>query len=69
MAMGPQLLGHVLLNFSVKYVSASVVAAMILLEPVGAAALAAAVLGEAPTAGEAVGGLIILLGVGVATRP
>jgi drug/metabolite transporter (DMT)-like permease len=69
MALGPQLLGHVLLNFSVKYVSASVVAAMILLEPVGAAALAAVVLGEAPTAGEALGGLIILLGVGVATRP
>jgi drug/metabolite transporter (DMT)-like permease len=69
MALGPQLLGHVLLNFSVKYVSASVVAAMILLEPVGAAALAAVALGEAPTAGEALGGLIILLGVGVATRP
>ena len=28
MALGPQLLGHVLLNFSVKYVSASVVAAV-----------------------------------------
>ncbi|MCK6520065.1 DMT family transporter [Myxococcota bacterium] len=69
MALGPQLLGHVLLNFSVKYVSASVVAAMILLEPVGASALAALALGEAPTAGEALGGLVILLGVGLATRP
>lgn len=68
MALGPQLLGHVGLNFAVRYVKASTVAALILLEPVGATVLAALVLGETPAAAEVAGGVVVLLGVGLATR-
>ncbi|SDF57611.1 Threonine/homoserine efflux transporter RhtA [Limimonas halophila] len=65
MAVGPTLLGHSILNWSVKWVGASVIAVAILFEPVGASALAYAVLGEVPVATQYAGGAVILLGIGI----
>ncbi len=69
MALGPQLLGHIGFNYSVRYLPAYVVTAAVLLEPVGAAVLGAALLGELPTWTEMLGALVVLVGVGVATSP
>jgi len=68
MAVGPTLLGHSVLNWSVKWVGASVIAVAILFEPVGASALAYAVLGEAPVWTQYLGGAVILLGIWVFMR-
>jgi drug/metabolite transporter (DMT)-like permease len=68
LALGPQLVGHIGFNYAVGYVPASVVSAVILLEPVGATLIAAAVLGEIPTTREALAGLVVLAGVAIATR-
>ncbi len=67
LGLGPQLLGHMGLNYAVRYLPAATVAAVTLLEPAGAAALGAAVLGEIPSGIEVLGGVIAILGVGVAT--
>ena len=66
MALGPQLIGHVGFNYAVRYVPAAIVGAVILLEPVGATALAAVILGELPRVTDLLGGAAILVGVGVA---
>lgn len=69
LSLGPQLLGHIGFNYSVRYLPAYVVTAAVLLEPVGAAILGVLVLSELPTGGEVVGSLVVLLGVAVATWP
>ncbi len=70
LALGPQLLGHIGFNWAVRYVPASVIAAVILLEPVGASGLAAVFLGELPKATDGAWALVLLIGVGVAVwRP
>ena len=69
LTLGPQLLGHIGFNYSVRYLPAYVVTAAVLLEPVGAAALGAAVLGEIPTQAEMLGAAVVLVGVGLATVP
>lgn len=65
--LGPQLLGHQGSNYAVAWLPASVVAAVLLLEPVGATLLAALLLGEIPTPMAAVGGLLVVGGVVRAT--
>lgn len=67
LTLGPQLLGHIGMNYAVGYLSAAVVSAAILLEPVGAAILGAVILGELPGPLEWVGGAVVLAGVGIAT--
>jgi len=67
LTLGPQLLGHIGLNYAVGYLPAAVVSAAILLEPVGAAVLGAVLLGEIPGPVECVGALVVLAGVGLAT--
>ena len=67
LTLGPQLLGHIGLNYSVRFMSAATVSAVVLVEPVGAAALGALVLGEIPTLQELIGGAVVLVGVGIAT--
>ena len=67
MALGPQLVGHVGFTWAVRYVPATIVGAVILLEPVGATALGAAVLDEWPSMSETAGALVIVLGVAAAT--
>lgn len=67
LTLGPQLLGHIGLNYAVRFLPAATVSAVVLLEPVGAAALGALVLDEIPGPWELAGGAIVLVGVGVAT--
>jgi drug/metabolite transporter (DMT)-like permease len=70
LALGPQLLGHIGLNYAVRYVSAALVSALILFEPVGATVLGAVVLGELPVPRELAGGLLILAGLaGITVMP
>jgi drug/metabolite transporter (DMT)-like permease len=59
----PQLVGHTSVNLAVRRLPATVVSAAILGEPVGAALLGWAFLGEVPTAKELAGGLVILAGL------
>lgn len=69
MAAGPQLLGHIGLNYAVRYLPAAVVSLVVLLEPAGAAVLAGLVLGEWASPQEWAGAAVILLGVALATAP
>jgi len=59
----PQLLGHSLLNWSLGWLPAPLVAVAILAEPVVSTLLAIPVLGELPGPGVAAGGLVTLAGV------
>ncbi|MBI4497024.1 MAG: DMT family transporter [Chloroflexi bacterium] len=68
LGLGPQVIGHSLLNWSLGYLPAVLVSTAVMAEPVGASALAAALLGEIPTSGELAGGLLILLGVSLALK-
>jgi drug/metabolite transporter (DMT)-like permease len=68
LALGPQLLGHNGVNYCLRYVRASTLSAMILLEPLGAAILAAFLFHEIPGVLEAAGGIVVLVGVLIATR-
>ena len=69
MALGPQLIGHNSINWSLGYLPAVVVAIAILGEPVGTTALAALILDELPSFVELIGGVIVLSGVFLALRP
>jgi len=64
----PQLLGHLSLNWSLRFVSATLVTTAVLGEPVGATALAFAILGEVPTISQIGGGILVLVGIFVAFR-
>ena len=68
LAAGPQLLGHTSLNYSLRYVSAAFVSVALLGEPIGSAILALIVLKEIPTSLELVGGIVILVGIYLASR-
>ena len=66
LALVPQLLGHMSLNWALRFLPATMVTVAILGEPVGATTLAWFVLGEMPTLTEVVGAVLMLLGIGVA---
>ena len=66
LALVPQLLGHMSLNWALRFLPATMVTIAILGEPVGASALAFIVLGELPTVLEVLGALLIFLGIGIA---
>jgi drug/metabolite transporter (DMT)-like permease len=66
LALVPQLLGHSLLNWSLRWLSGTSVAVAILAEPVVSTALAIPVLGERPRLHQLVGGGILLVGVALA---
>jgi len=68
LALGPQLLGHTMLNWALKYTSAATVAVAILGEPVGSTILAYFILSEGITPLKALGGLLILVGIYLASR-
>lgn len=59
----PQLLGHSLFNWSLKYISAAYVSLTLLGEPIGTIILAFFFLKESPTLLEGVGALLILIGI------
>lgn len=59
----PQLLGHSLFNWSLKYISAAYVSLTLLGEPIGTIFLALIFLKESPTLLEGVGAVLILVGI------
>lgn len=69
LAVGPQLLGHTSFNYGLRYLSAAYVSVALLGEPIGSITLAYLILNEAPTTLEMVGGIIILVGIYLASRP
>ncbi|WP_079507575.1 DMT family transporter [Mesobacillus jeotgali] len=63
LALIPTLLGHTLFNWSIKWISASVISMAILFEPVGATVLAFYLLGEKVILTQIIGGLIVIAGI------
>jgi drug/metabolite transporter (DMT)-like permease len=75
LAVIPQIGGHTLYNWSLRWVPAPVVSLSLVGEPVGSSLLAWAILNQVPSAGVAAGALLALLGIyltvygqGTATR-
>ena len=68
LAVVPQLLGHTSLNWSLRFVSATLVTIAVLGEPVLATTFAFVILNEAPTITEVIGGTLILVGIFAAFR-
>jgi drug/metabolite transporter (DMT)-like permease len=66
--LGPQLLGHTVLNWALEFVRASLVSGAILAEPVIAALLAWVVLSERPGLATVLGGLVVLAGLYLLVR-
>lgn len=66
--VGPQLMGHTVLNWALGYVPASIVSGSILAEPVGASLLAWAVLSETPGPATILGGVVVLAGLSMLVR-
>ncbi|MDE4083986.1 DMT family transporter [Planococcus maritimus] len=63
LALIPNLLGHTLFNWAVKWVSTNVISIAILFEPVGAAVLAYFILGELVSESQIIGGSIVIAGL------
>lgn len=63
LAIIPNLLGHTLFNWAVKWVSTNVISISVLFEPVGAAILAYFVFAEKLIATQIIGGLIVIFGL------
>jgi len=68
LALLPQILGHLSINWALGFVPATLVAIAVLGEPVGATALAFVILNESPTFTQIGGSILILSGVFVAFR-
>jgi drug/metabolite transporter (DMT)-like permease len=68
LALIPQILGHSIFNWALKYLSAAYVSIALLGEPVGTVILAYFLLRESPTLLELAGGILILLGIYLASR-
>ena len=63
LAVFPMLVGHTVLNWALRHVTAPVIATTILGEPLGASILAWLLLDQLPRAGVLVGGGIVLAGI------
>ncbi|WP_347861585.1 DMT family transporter [Salimicrobium sp. PL1-032A] len=63
LALIPTFLGHSLLNWSLKWVSTSQISMAVLLEPVGASALAYVLFGETLSWTQLLGGAVVLFGL------
>jgi drug/metabolite transporter (DMT)-like permease len=68
LAVVPQIIGHSVFNWALKYLSAAYVSIDLLGEPVGTVILAMIFLKQSPTVMELVGGIFILIGIFLATR-
>jgi drug/metabolite transporter (DMT)-like permease len=68
LAVIPQLIGHSLFNWLLKYLSATMVAVTTLSEPIGSALLAYIFLKEAPAFAVMIGGALILSGIYLTSR-
>lgn len=69
LAVFPQLIGHSTYNWALQHIPATLVAIVTLIEPIGSALLAYLILQEVPSTGVLLGGLLILAGVYLASRP
>jgi len=61
--VGPQIMGHTVFNWALRYVEASVISGTVLAEPVVAAVLAWLILSERPGAATLVGAAVVLAGI------
>ena len=68
LALGPGLLGHTVINWTLEYLESSVVSVSMLGEPVGATLLALVFLAESPTLYTVLGGVVVLTGIYVTAR-
>ncbi|MCJ7715765.1 MAG: DMT family transporter, partial [Anaerolineales bacterium] len=67
LAVVPQLLGHSIFNWSLKYLPAGYVSVNLLGEPIGSSILAYIFLHEKPPAVKIIGAILILAGIGIAS--
>lgn len=67
LAVVPQLLGHTIFNWSLKYLPAGYVSVNLLGEPIGSTILAYFFLNEKPPAVKIIGAILILAGIGLAS--
>lgn len=67
LAIIPQLVGHSSFNWALKYLPAALVSIALLGEPIGTVLLSFTFLKETPTIFEIIGGILILVGIFVAT--
>lgn len=63
LALIPNLLGHTLFNWSLRWVSTNVISIAILFEPVGAAILAYYIFHESLSLSQITGGIIVIAGI------
>lgn len=68
LALVPQLVGHTGINYALRHLDPTLVATLILLEPLGAALLALLMFGEVPTLVTVVGAVVLLTGVLLTAR-
>jgi drug/metabolite transporter (DMT)-like permease len=68
LALLPQLFGHTVYNWSLKYVPASIVSITLLGEPIGSTILALVIFQETPGWVKILGALFILAGIWLAAR-
>jgi drug/metabolite transporter (DMT)-like permease len=68
LALLPQLVGHTIINWALRFLSAAFVAVTMLGEPIGSTILAYALLGETPSVVKIFGAILILLGIYIAAR-
>jgi len=68
LAAVPQLIGHSIYNWALGYLPAAFVAVTTLGEPVGSAILAYFLLSETPAQATIIGGILILVGIYLASR-
>ncbi len=61
--LGPQILGHTVFNWALRYVEASIISGTILAEPVVSALLAWLILSERPGLPTLLGGVVVLAGL------
>ena len=61
--LGPQIMGHTVFNWALRYVEASIISGTILAEPVVSALLAWLILSEKPGIPTILGGAVVLVGL------
>lgn len=67
LALIPQLLGHTIFNWSLRFISASYVSVTLLAEPIGSSILAYFILDETPSGIKIFGAILILAGIYIAS--
>jgi drug/metabolite transporter (DMT)-like permease len=68
LALGPQIMGHTLLNYLLAYVRPAFLTMSVLFEPVGATIWAMIIFKEFPTLTALLGGILVILGLAIIPR-